>query len=282
MIITYIRTISTLNGISLKQRQLIELAHWAETRYIGFNNGLLDQSCELYCKKDNLFCLDTLDSSFELIPRSGKMPPFDIMIVFSGIERALIYSVYNGRVDKCKATAYALKAFSGISYEKLADTRLRDVEKEVFDAYQDKLPEAWRKRARHYYTEVERVRIGVEAWRAGDIAAFGKTIFESGRSSIENYEAGAPELIALHDIALNADGVYGSRFSGVGFKGCYMALIDPSYKDKLMAKYTDVYLRQFPDLKERFSIHFCHSADGVDCQEDLAVSGANVIEERCV
>lgn len=282
VIITYIRAISALNGISLTQQQLIDLAHWAETRYIGLNNGLLDQSCEVYGKKDHLLCLDTLDSSYELIPRSGKMPAFDIMIVFSGLERALIYSAYNARVDECKAAAYALKALSGIPYEKFADTRLRDVDKEVFEVFQDKLPEAWRKRARHYYTEVERVRTGVEAWRSGDMASFGKTIFESGRSSIENYEAGAPELIALHDIALHADGVYGSRFSGAGFKGCYMALIDPSYKDKLVAKFTDVYLRQFPDLKERFSIHFCHSADGVDCKEDLAASEANGIEECCV
>ena len=53
-------------------------------------------------------------------------------------------------------------------YEKFADTRLRDVDKQVFEAYQDKLPEAWLKRAHHYYTEVERVRTGVEAWRAED------------------------------------------------------------------------------------------------------------------
>ena len=172
------------------------------------------------------------------------MTPFEIMIVFSGIERSHIYSAYNARMDEYKAAVYALKAFSGIYYEKLANTRLRDVDREeVFETYQDKLPEAWRKRVRHYYTEVERVRIGVEAWRSGDMASFGKTIFESGQSSIENYEAGAPELIALHDIALHADGVYGSRFSGAGFKGCYMALIDPSYRDKLVTKFTDGYVR---------------------------------------
>ncbi|NLV59426.1 MAG: GHMP kinase [Clostridiales bacterium] len=282
VIITYIRAICALNGISLTQEQLIRLAHWAETRYIGLNNGLLDQSCEVYGRKDCLLFLDTLDSSYELIPRSGKMPPFEIMIVFSGITRALINSAYNARVDECKAAAYALKACSGMPYEKIADTRLRDVRREIFEAHQDKLPEAWRKRARHYYTEVERVRTGVEAWRAGDMSAFGKAIFESGTSSIENYEAGAPELIALHKIALHADGVYGSRFSGAGFKGCYMALIDPSCKDRLVLKFTDEYLRQFPDLKDRFSIHFCHSADGAGCQNDLMDSEANTIQESCI
>ena len=72
VIITYIRAISALNGISLTQWQLIELAYWAETHCIGLNNGLPDQSCEVESKKDSLLYLDTLDSSFELIPRNGK------------------------------------------------------------------------------------------------------------------------------------------------------------------------------------------------------------------
>lgn len=273
VIITYIRAICVVNNITLSQKKLIDLAHWAETKYIGLNNGLLDQSCEVYSKKDCLLHLDTLDGYYELIPKNRNMPSYEIMIVFSGIEHSLVNSAYNARVDECKAAAYALKAFSGMPYEKIADTRLRDVSRDVFEQYKDKLPDNWKKRARHYYTEVERVRAGVNAWMAGDLHTFGKIVLESGKSSIEDYETGSPELKALHAIALKADGVYGGRFSGAGFKGCYMALIDPSMKEKIAGEFTKEYLKQFPDMKERFSIHFCHSADGVDCEAYIARDG---------
>ena len=32
------------------------------------------------------------------------------------------------------------------------------------------------------------------------------------------------------------DGIYGGRFSGAGFKGCCMALIDPSFKEEIFKK----------------------------------------------
>ena len=271
VIITYLRTLCVVNRIPLTQAKLIELAHWAETRYIGLNNGILDQSCEVYSRKNELLYLDTLDGSYELIPQNPAMPPYEVVIVFSGIEHALINSAYNARVDECKAAAYAIKAFSGMPYEKIVDTRLRDVPYEVFEQYKDRLPANWRKRAEHYYSENERVKQGVAAWRAGDMARFGRIIFESGNSSINSYEAGSQELKALHEIALRTDGVYGGRFSGAGFKGCYMALIDPAYRERVTRAFTDQYLNAFPDMRSRFSIHYCHSADGVNL-DSLAVN----------
>ena len=60
------------------------------------------------------------------------------------------------------------------------------------------------------------------------------------------------------------DGIYGGRFSGAGFKGCCMALIDPAFEDSIKEKMTAGYLTAFPQLKEKFSIHICDSADGVE------------------
>ncbi len=56
---------------------------------------------------------------------------------------------------------------------------------------------------------------------------FGRLCFASGASSIHNWETGSPELTALYEILKRTDGVSGARFSGAGFKGCCMALIDP-------------------------------------------------------
>ena len=59
------------------------------------------------------------------------------------------------------------------------------------------------------------------------------------------------------------DGVYGGRFSGAGFKGCCMALIDPAFEEHILQKVSSEYLKAFPELKGRYSFHLCDSADGV-------------------
>lgn len=59
------------------------------------------------------------------------------------------------------------------------------------------------------------------------------------------------------------DGIYGGRFSGAGFKGCCMALIDPSYEESIREKVTREYLKAFPAMEGKYEVFICESADGV-------------------
>ena len=264
VIITYLSTLMHVNGIMLTQPQIIQYAIRVEREFIGVNVGKLDQSCEVYCRKNRILYLDTLDDTAELIPCSPNMPPFKIAIIYSGVSRKLAGSAYNLRVDECKAAAYALKGYSGMEYGRLADTHLREVPESVYEEYKDRLPENWRKRAHHYYHEQERVRKGIEAWRKGDIKTFGQMIFESGRSSIAYYEAGSEPLKALYEIMLRTDGVYGGRFSGAGFNGCCMAIIDPDKADAIREYITTEYAKVFPEYMKDYVFEICDTADGVE------------------
>ncbi len=263
VIIAFLSALCEVNGIQLTAHEMIMTALEAENKFVGVACGKLDQSCEVYCRKDQLLYLDTKDDSYELIPTNPKMKPYKIAIFFSGIERTLAGSAFNMRVDECRSAAYALKAYAGLPYGKFQETNLRDVPVEVYLQYKDKLPENWRRRAEHWYTEFERVRKGAEAWRRGDIDEFGKLSFESGRSSIYNWETGSSELKKLYEIMTETDGIYGGRFSGAGFKGCCMALIDPAYEESIKEKVTREYLTAFPHLNGKYSVHICESADGV-------------------
>lgn len=263
VILTYINALCKVNGIHLNRPELISMAIWEERNYIGINVGKLDQSCEVYCRANSLLVLDTLDDSSEIIPVSKRMANFEIMIIFSGVERTLAGSAYNARVDECKSAAYALKAFSGMEYGKYADTYLRDVPIGIFEEYMARLPQNFAKRATHYYSEMRRVRDGVKAWRTGDIETFGKLMFESGRSSIENYDAGSKQLIKLHEIMEGTEGIYGGRFSGAGFNGCSIAIVNPDKREQIIQQITKEYLDAFPQLEGKFSIHMCKTADGV-------------------
>ena len=230
VIITFLSALAHMNGIQLTETELITISKEAENKYVGVACGKLDQSCEVYCKKDHLLYMDLRDDSYELIPTHPNMKPYKIAIFFSGLERSLAGSAFNMRVDECRSAAYALKAYAGME---------------------------------HWYTEFDRVQKGAEAWRRGDIEEFGRLSFESGRSSIYNWETGSPELKVLYEIMARTDGIYGGRFSGAGFKGCSMALIDPAYEEAIAEQVTREYLKAFPHLEGKYSVHFCESADGV-------------------
>ena len=142
--------------------------------------------------------------------------------------------------------------------------RCLPTDEKIYEEYKDILPENFRKRADHFYSEINRARLGADYWRKGDLEKYGQLVFESGLSSINNYECGCPELIKLYDIMTATEGIYGGRFSGAGFKGCCMALINPDYAEAIEAKVTEEYLNSFPELKGKYSFHICESADGVE------------------
>ena len=264
VIIAFLSALCDVNNIKLTSNEMIMMALQAENKFVGVSCGKLDQSCEVYSKKDHLLYLDTKDDTYELIPTNPNMKPYEIIIFFSGLERSLVGSKFNMRVDECRSAAYALKALNGMEYGRFNETNLREVPYEVYLKYKDRLPENWMKRAEHWYTEFQRVQKGAEAWRKGDIEEFGKLSFESGYSSIYNYEAGSPELKKLYEIMTQTDGIYGGRFSGAGFKGCCIALIDPTFRESVIENVTTKYLKAIPDLKGKYSAHITKNADGVN------------------
>ncbi len=263
VILAFLSALCAVNGIRLSGEEWVSIAREAENQYVGVACGKLDQSCEVYGKKGQLLYMDFQEGSFSRIPPAAGMKPFVIAVFFSGITRALAGSGYNTRVDELRGAAYALKAYAGMEYGAFAQTNMRDVPLEVYQAHGARLPEPWRRRAEHWFSEMARVEEGVEAWRRGDLAAFGRLCLASGRSSIENWQTGSAELIQLHEILSRTEGVYGGRFSGAGFKGCCMALVDPALAESAARSVANAYAKAFPALAEAFSAHICHSADGI-------------------
>lgn len=261
--LAFIDSLSKVNGISLTNQQLIDFSFNAEKNYVGVNVGTLDQSCEVLSRAHHLLYLDCKDNSYELIPEHPLMKPYKIAIFFSGLEHNLAGSKYNMRVDELRSGVYALQAFSGADYGKFKDANARDVSFEIYKKYKDKLPRAWMLRCEHWYTEFERVEAGAEAWRRGDIEEYGRLCFASGWSSIHNWESGAPEQIKLYEIMTETDGIYGGRFSGAGFKGCCMALIDPSKAESIAETVERRYLEAFPQMQGKYGCYLCDSADGM-------------------
>lgn len=257
--VAYLLALEYVNEIDVSKSGNIHLDQVIENNYIGLNNGILDQSTILLSSPlpNSLMFLDCKTAEHKII-RPEKMPKFSFVVVHSGIKEVLIDTGYNNRVAECHEAAKQILKLAGKSVPE-REVKLREVDEELFWQYKDKLAENLRKRATHFYTEVNRVREGVSAWKAGNLNKFGKLIVESGRSSIENYECGIPELIKIYEILNSVDGVYGARFSGAGFRGACIGLADTSIETQnaIQEELAKQYSSAFPKYAESYEVYFC-------------------------
>jgi galactokinase/galacturonokinase len=262
VLIAYVMAFAKANNFSLEPFEVAKIASEAEREYIGLNNGLLDQACIALGKKDHLLMLDCESNEYRLIPKAANMPDFELGIFFSGLTRSLMSSDYNLRVTECKTAAWIVQAYENVPLKTHDKTFLRDVPESMYKRHRDEMPPRFARRAEHFYGEHKRVREGITAWETGNLEWFGSLSKASCDSSIHNYECGSPELQAIYQAMLTTDGIYGGRFSGAGFKGACIALVDPSKKDSIAQAITEKYLARFPQYKDSFQVFFCKSDDG--------------------
>ena len=262
VLIAYVMAFAKANNIELAPMEVVRVASEAEREYIGLNNGILDQACIALGKKEGLLFLDCDSNEYRIIKRNPDMPDFEIGIFFSGLTRSLVNSDYNLRVYECKTAAWNVLAYTDQPLKTFDKTFLRDIPKATFEKCRIAMPQRFARRAEHFYSEYRRVRQGVTAWESGNIQLFGKLCFDSCESSIHNYECGSPELIAIYEIMRTLPGVYGGRFSGAGFKGACVAIVDPTYKKEIEAELTRRYLEQFPEYEHTFKVYFVKPDNG--------------------
>ena len=270
VLIAYVMAFAKANDITLQPFEVVKIASEAEREYIGLNNGLLDQACIALGKKNQLLFLDCDSNEYRVIPFGNVISsgveksdlPFEIGIFFSGLTRSLVNSDYNLRVYECKTAAWNMLAYTEQPLKTFDKTFLRDIPKATFEKTRIAMPSRFARRAEHFYSEYRRVRQGVTAWETGNLKLFGKLSFDSCESSIHNYECGSPELIAIYEIMRSLPGVYGGRFSGAGFKGACIALVDPVYKESIQVELTKRYLEEFPEYEKTFQVFWVKPDDG--------------------
>jgi galactokinase len=188
---------------------LARLCRKAENEFVGVSCGLLDQVSSIFGKKEHAIFLDCRAETVENVP----FPPgVGLLIVHSAVKHALSGGEYNERRDQCFEAARILgvPALRDATSEQLAGSKMPDIVK---------------RRAAHIIGENERVFEAVEHLKHHDAAAFGKLMYDSHRSSIENFENSTPELDALVEICRAQEGVYGARLTGGGFGGAIVALV---------------------------------------------------------
>ncbi len=274
--LAYLLALEASNDLDVPPQENILMDQVIENEYLGLNNGILDQAAILLSLRDQLTVIDCrefaraavsgqrstapdMPPGTSRLPRPDTMPPFAVLLAVSGITRSIVSTDYNCRVAECAEAARILLDAAG---RPGTEPRLGLLTRGEYEAHHGALSGAPAKRAAHFFTEMRRVELGQAAWRHGDLDAFGQLVSESGHSSIVNYECGCGPLIDIYEILIRQEGVYGARFSGAGFRGCCLALVDPPAADQIIAATSRNYAARHPDLAERARYILCQSDDG--------------------
>jgi galactokinase len=258
VLLAYLHGFAAVNKLELSQWDYVQLTRLAENKYIGLNNGILDQTSIVFGKKGRLLHIDTKQQDLDYL-KDMQEERYRIIVAYSGYSRELSTSGYNTRVDECRMAASHLSKMAQTHEASL----LSDVEENVFRMYGNQLEIPLRKRAQHYFTETRRVMDGINAWENGLIEHFGQLMNESCKSSIEQYECGVQPVCDLQQIVSNTDGVYGSRFMGGGFGGCVVGFVKPSRSAQAADEIVDSYRKLHPEIANQAAVYIARSDDGV-------------------
>jgi galactokinase len=191
-------------GFSPPPRELALACQRAEQAATGVPCGIMDQLASLAGEPGRALLVDCRSLAVEPVPLPAGVA---ILVVHSGVSRALAESEYAERRAACEAIARHL----GVAA--LRDARPDDV--------------AERPLARHVVSENVRVLATAEALASGDVDALGALFAASHASLRDDYGASTPELDALVEALVEA-GVFGARPTGAGFGGCVVALVGRS------------------------------------------------------
>ncbi|NNN10833.1 MAG: galactokinase [Acidimicrobiaceae bacterium] len=197
-------TVSTAMSINdrfelgLGQDELVDIAHRAESEFVGAPVGRLDQTAIVGARASNALLIDFESHSISHVPL--KIGP--LVVVDTKVKHANVEGDYAQRRLECEQASNAL------GYASLRSATLEEVETRLSGTLQ--------RRARHVVTENARVMSTVDALRSG--TSVGDAIFASHRSLRDDFEVSCFELDAVVSVAERC-GAIGARMVGGGFGG---------------------------------------------------------------
>ena len=260
------------NGLQISHEENIELDRLVENEYLGLRNGILDQTAILLSRRGQLTVIDCTGGKHRTVAApaasAAAAERFVWVLAYSGVRKALTSSsLFNDRVQECQDAARALLGAAGRPWKDGAGGgpilgMVSEVEwRELGSTLARR---ELRLRAEHYFTEQARVKAGMEAFERGDLGALGPLMTGSGESSILNYEVGVEPMARLRTILLATRGIAGCRFSGAGFRGFCVALLDTAIAspEEVAATVRAEYVAEYPEFADVAHVTVAHSSDG--------------------
>lgn len=240
--------ISNLFKLSIPLEEIAKIGQFAEHNFAGCNCGLMDQYASALGKKDHALFLDCETLNYELIEIPND---WSIFIIHSGVKRGLVDGEYNARRAQCEKAAQFFKL-----------KFLRHLSKSQILSKDPNLDELSFLRARHNYSENQRVLSTITAFKDKDLSAIHEIMAQSHLSMAHDFEITCPKIDELANLAnqiLGKNG--GARMTGGGFGGAVIAIVNGDSSQDFIAEINRKY--RTPDDSIAFH-HHIKPSNGVE------------------
>jgi len=208
--------------LGLAPEQRCELAHTAESEFVGVPCGIMDQWVIGLARRGAALRIDCTSREVTEVAFPGDR--LALLIADSGVRRALSAGALAERAEECAAVLEIARREGALGG---ADSGLCELDAAALAALAQSLSARQLRRVRHVTSENRRVDAVCAALAAGDFDAVGAELREGMRSLREDFEVSTPELDRLCALGDAAPGVLGSRLTGAGFGGCTLHLVEP-------------------------------------------------------
>ena len=200
-------------------KRLALAAQRCENRYIGVQSGIMDGFVIALGHPGEAMLLHCDSLEYKHIPMS--LGDTQLWIIDSGVSRELSASAYNQRYAECQEALGCLN-LAGRNYHNLAE-----VDPDLCPGWSAAIADPiLRRRARHVISENRRTLAAAEALSSGDLQKLGALMNASHLSLQKDYEVTGEALDTLFELFSAEKACRGSRMTGAGFGGCYIALLE--------------------------------------------------------
>ena len=228
------RALAAASALPWDARRAALLAREAENAFVGVACGIMDQFTSAMGEAGSALLLDCRSLETRQVP----LPPESAVVVMdTGVRRALASSAYNDRRAAC------LRAVAAVQAIEPGVRALRDVDLALLARARTAMDDEAFRRASHVVGEIARPRAMADALAAGDLVAAGHLMDESHASLRDLYDVSCPELDAIVAAARSHPSCPGARLTGAGFGGCAIALVASRDAEAFMQHVTEGYAR---------------------------------------
>ena len=294
--------VNTTLKCGLSNQDLAKICARSE-RYIGTEGGGMDQAISLLAIENKAMYIQFNPLKLEPVELPKGI---SFIVVNSCVEsNKAVGNEFNTRVAECRVAAQLLSKLHGLEWReirtlgqlqerlqlplaemaKLVDAKLH---KEAFSREEvlsilettdeefvklslgaktkDNSSFLLHQRAKHVYSEANRVRVFAEVCLSGDVAQLGALMTESHQSCRDDYECSCKELDSICEISGKA-GALGSRLTGAGWGGCAVVMVEQKRAEEVMK-----------EIKEQFFIGERAGKEGEGMFVTVPSCGATVLK----
>lgn len=209
--IALLKAFADLYQLELDGVQAALLGQKAENDFVGCSCGIMDQLISAMGQHGHAMLLDCQSLAFQSTPIPVG---YQLVIVNSNVQRALVDGEYNLRRQQCEEAAQIMGVES-----------LRQASLPLLHEYRESLSETVFRRARHVMTENQRTLDMYSALSASDYRRIRGLMEQSHASMRDDFEITVPAIDYLVEVMQSVLGdAGGARMTGGGFGGCVVAL----------------------------------------------------------